>query len=70
MVGVAGAIGHLTAGAAGFDWQLFAVGAACSIPGAYLGAHLTGRLNTVTLVRTIAAIVLVAAIAMLAQVAL
>ncbi|MGH2958828.1 MAG: sulfite exporter TauE/SafE family protein [Solirubrobacterales bacterium] len=69
VVGVAGAIGHLTAGSAGFDWQLFAVGAACSIPGAYLGAHLTGRLNTVTLVRTIAAIVLLAAIAMLAQVA-
>lgn len=70
VVGVAGAIGHLTAGDAGFDWQLFVVGAACSVPGAYIGAHLTGRLNTLTLVRTIAAIVLIAAIAMLAQVVL
>lgn len=70
VVGVAGAIGHLTAGGAGFDWQLFVVGAACSIPGAYIGAHLTGRLDTVALVRTIAAIVLLAAIAMLAQVVL
>lgn len=68
VVGVAGAIGHLTAGAAGFDWRLFLVGAAGSVPGAYLGAHLTGRLNTLTLVRTIAVIVFLAAIAMLARV--
>lgn len=70
VVGVAGAIGHLTAGNAGFDWTLFFVGAACSIPGAWLGAHLTGRLPTLTLVRTIAGIVLLAAVAMLLQVLL
>lgn len=70
VVGVAGAIGHLTAGNAGFDWTLFAVGAACSLPGAWLGAHLTGRLPTLTLVRTIAGIVFLAAIAVLAQVVL
>ena len=70
VVGVAGAVGHLTAGNAGFDWTLFAVGAVCSLPGAWLGAHLTGRLPTLTLVRTIAVIVFLAACAMLAQVAL
>jgi uncharacterized membrane protein YfcA len=69
VVGVAGAIGHLTAGNAGFDWTLFAVGAVCSLPGAWIGAHLTGRLPTKTLVHVIAGIVFVAAIAMLAQVA-
>ncbi|MGK2878065.1 MAG: sulfite exporter TauE/SafE family protein [Solirubrobacterales bacterium] len=67
VVGVAGAIGHLTAGGAGFDATLFAIGAATSIPGAWLGAHLTGRLPTLALVRTIAAIVFVAAIAILVQ---
>jgi uncharacterized membrane protein YfcA len=70
VVGVAGAIGHLTAGDAGFDLTLFAVGAVCSVPGAYIGAHLTGRLSALTLVRTIAAIVFVAACVMLLKVVL
>ena len=67
VVGVAGAIGHLTGGSAGFDWQVFAVGAVASPPGAWFGAKLTGRLPTVTLVRVIAGIVLVAAIAISIQ---
>ncbi|MBJ7354855.1 MAG: sulfite exporter TauE/SafE family protein [Thermoleophilaceae bacterium] len=70
VVGVAGAIGHLTAGDAGFDFTLFAVGAVCSAPGAYIGAHLTGRLSALALVRTIAAIVFIAACAMLLKVVL
>ena len=40
-VGAAGLIGHLPGGV---DWTLLAVGAAGSIPGALLGARLTGRL--------------------------
>jgi uncharacterized membrane protein YfcA len=67
VVGVAGAIGHLTAGSAGFDVEVFAVGAIASPPGAWLGAKLTGRLPTVTLVRVIAFIVLLAAIAISIQ---
>jgi uncharacterized membrane protein YfcA len=70
VVAVAGAIGHLTAGGGGFDWQLFAVGAVCSPPGAWIGAHLTGRLPTERLVHTIGAIVLLAAILLLLQVVL
>jgi uncharacterized membrane protein YfcA len=70
VVGVAGAIGHLTAGDAGFDLPLFAVGAVCSVPGAYIGANLTGRLSALALVRTISAIVFVAACVMLLKVVL
>ncbi len=61
LVGVAGAAGHLTGGAEGFDLQLFAVGAVCSAPGAWFGARLTGRLSTGALVRAIALIVFAAA---------
>jgi uncharacterized membrane protein YfcA len=56
-VGVAGAIGHLPSEAP--DWDLAALGAAASIPGALLGARLTGRLSEVQLVRTIAWLLLV-----------
>ena len=69
VVGIAGAIGHLTAGSAGFDVEVFAVGAIASPPGAWFGAKLTGRLPTVTLVRVIAFIVLLAAIAIAIQAA-
>jgi uncharacterized protein len=69
VVGVAGAVGHLTGGMAGFDWRVFAVGAVASPPGAWFGAKLTGRLPTVTLVHTIAGIVLIAAIAISIQAA-
>ena len=43
-VGLAGLVGHLPS--AGPDWGLLAVGAGASIPGALLGARLTGRLST------------------------
>lgn len=67
VVGIAGAIGHLTSGNSGFDVPVFLVGAAASLPGAWIGAKLTGRLPTETLVRVIASIVLVAAFAISAQ---
>ena len=65
-VGVAGALGHLPSAAP--DWRIAAVGAAASIPGALVGARLTGRLSELALVRAIAAVLLVAAVAMVAQV--
>lgn len=67
LVGIAGTAGHLTGGTAGFDYELFAVGAISSVPGAWVGAHLTGRLSTEALVRAIALIVLLAAFGMLAK---
>jgi uncharacterized protein len=57
-VGVAGLIGHLSSAAP--DWELLALGAAASVPGALLGARLTGRLSEVQLVRAIALALLVA----------
>jgi uncharacterized membrane protein YfcA len=56
-VGVAGAIGHLPSAAP--DWRLAAIGSAASIPGALLGARLTGRLSERQLIRAIAGLLLV-----------
>ena len=66
-VGIAGALGHLPSGAP--DVSVAAAGIAASVPGALLGARLTGRLSEVQLVRSIGAILLVAACAMVAQIA-
>jgi uncharacterized membrane protein YfcA len=63
-VGAAGLVGHLPGGV---DWTAFWVGAAASIPGALLGARLTGRLEPAQLMRAIAAVLLVAGAAMLVQ---
>jgi uncharacterized membrane protein YfcA len=57
-VGVAGLLGHLPSATP--DWTLIAVGGAASIPGALLGARLTGRLSEQALIRAIGAILLVA----------
>ncbi len=57
-VGVAGAIGHLPSAAP--DLDLLAVGAVASVPGALLGARLTGRLSEQQLVRAIAVVLVVA----------
>jgi len=65
-VGVAGALGHLPSDAP--DWRAAAVGAAASLPGALLGARLTGRLSEIELVRCVGAILLVAATAMVVQI--
>jgi hypothetical protein len=64
-VGVAGALAHLASSE--IDWGVAAVGAAASIPGALLGARLTGRLSEAQLVRAIALILLVAAAACAGQ---
>ena len=64
-VGVAGVIGHLPTAAP--DWDLLAIGAAASIPGAALGAGLTGRLSELQLVRAVAIVLFVAAAAMVVQ---
>jgi uncharacterized membrane protein YfcA len=64
-LGIAGVIGHLPSATP--DWDLLALGAAASIPGAALGSQLTGRLSERQLVRAIAVILLVAATAMVVQ---
>ena len=58
LVGVAGLLGHLPNAAP--DLDLLLVGAAASIPGALLGARLTGRLSEEQLVRAIGVVLLVA----------
>jgi uncharacterized protein len=63
-VGAAGLIGHLPGG---IDWTLLWVGAAGSVPGALLGARLTGRLSTRGLLLAVGAILLVAGTAAILQ---
>jgi uncharacterized protein len=60
-VGVAGLVGHLPSAAP--DWRLILVGGAASVPGALLGARLTGRLSEQALVRAIGVVLLVAGVA-------
>ena len=63
-VGVAGVIGHVPEGV---DWDLLLVGSVASIPGALLGARLTGRLSEHQLLRAIGAVLVVAGCATAAQ---
>ena len=63
-VGVAGVIGHSPSGV---DWDLLAIGSAASIPGAVLGARLTGRLSEVQLLRAIGTILVVTGLVTAAQ---
>jgi uncharacterized membrane protein YfcA len=56
-VGLAGVVGHLPGGV---DWTALGIGAAASIPGALLGARLTGRLSEQQLLRGIGGILVVA----------
>jgi uncharacterized membrane protein YfcA len=65
VVGIAGVIGHLPS--EGPDWDLLAVGAAASIPGALLGSRLTGRLSDEGLLRAIGIVLVVAATSMVVQ---
>jgi uncharacterized protein len=60
LVGIAGLVGHLPTAAP--DVDLFLVGALASIPGALLGARLTGRLSEAQLVRAIALVLVVAGV--------
>jgi uncharacterized membrane protein YfcA len=64
-VGVAGALGHLPNAAP--DLTPILVGGAASIPGALLGARLTGRLSERQLIRAIGAVLLVAAASMVVE---
>jgi len=63
-LGVAGVFGHLPGGV---DWTLLAVGAATSVPGAIVGARLTGRLDEQQLFRAVGVVLLVAGTAMILQ---
>ena len=63
-LGVAGVFGHLPGGV---DWTLLGVGAVTSVPGAIVGARLTGRLDERQLFRAVGAILLVAGPAMILQ---
>ena len=65
MVGAAGLVGHLPNAAP--DLDLLLVGAVASIPGALLGARLTGRLSEEQLVRAIGAVLVVAGAAAAVQ---
>ena len=65
LVGVAGVVGHLPSEPP--DWDLLAIGAAASIPGALLGSRLTGRLSDKALLQAVGYILLVAAAAMIAD---
>lgn len=65
-VGVAGVVGHLPEGV---DGEVLAVGAAASVPGALLGARLTGRLTERQLLRAIGVALVVAAVGTLVQAA-
>ena len=61
IVGLGGLLGHLPSGV---DWPLLWAGAAGAIPGAYLGAQLTGRLDDAALLRVISAILVIAGLAL------
>jgi len=63
-LGVAGVFGHLTDGV---DWSLLVLGGAASVPGALLGARLTGRLNEQELLRAVGVVLLIAGAGMLVQ---
>jgi uncharacterized protein len=63
-VGVAGVAGHLPGGV---DWTALGAGAAASVPGALLGARLTGRLSERQLLRAIGAVLVVAGAATAVQ---
>lgn len=63
-VGVAGVLGHAPTG---IDWSLLAIGALASVPGAIVGARLTGRLSTAALLRAIGAVLVLSGAVMLAQ---
>jgi uncharacterized protein len=65
VVGVAGLLGHLPSAAP--DLALLLIGAAASVPGALIGARLTGRLSERQLVRAIGGVLVVAGLAAAAQ---
>ena len=63
-VGLAGVVGHVPGGV---EWTALGIGAAASVPGALIGARLTGRLSEQQLLRGIGAILVVAGVATVLQ---
>ena len=63
-LGVAGVFGHLSGGV---DWTLLGLGAAASVPGALLGARLTGRLDQRQLLRAVGIVLLAAGASLIVQ---
>ena len=63
-VGAAGVVGHIPGG---IDWAAFAIGAGASVPGALLGARLTGRLDERELLRAVGIVLLFAGTITLVQ---
>ena len=63
-VGAAGVVGHAPEG---LDWDLLLIGSLASIPGALIGARLTGRLSEEQLLRAIGAVLVAAGAATLVQ---
>ncbi len=64
-VGIAGLIGHLPSAAP--DATIVLIGSAASIPGALLGARMTGRLSEEQLIKAIGVVLLIAGAAAAAQ---
>jgi uncharacterized protein len=64
IVGVGGLVGHLPSGV---DWELLAAGAAGGVPGALIGARLTGRVSEHRLMQAMAAVLVVSGSAMIAE---
>ncbi len=64
IVGIGGLVGHLPSG---IDWEIFFIGSAAAMPGAYFGSKFTGRLNESTLVKWMAAVLVFTGLAMAAQ---
>jgi uncharacterized membrane protein YfcA len=65
-LGAAGVAGHLSGGV---DWTLLAIGAGASVPGAILGARLTGRLDQRQLLRAVGVVLLIAGTSLIVQAA-
>jgi uncharacterized membrane protein YfcA len=63
-VGLGGLVGHLPSG---IDWELVAAGCAGGVPGAYLGAHFTGRLSEESLLKACVAVMIVSGLAIWVQ---
>jgi uncharacterized protein len=61
IVGVGGLVGHLPSGV---DWELLAVGAAGGVPGALLGAQLTGRLPEARLMQAMVIVLVISGVAL------
>lgn len=64
VVGLGGLVGHLPSGV---DWELLAAGCAGAIPGAWVGAHLTGRLPERTLLDACAMVLVISGLGVLGQ---